>query len=347
VLTIDGAQMSGSGTIVRYAVALAALFREPVRVVNARQRRQQPGLRQQHVTSIRACAALCGATFDGVHVGSRAFDFVPGSNIPGGSFDWDIGTAGSATMLALSILPVACLAAAPVHARITGGLFQDFAPSPLHMQHVLLPVLRSMGADLTLNVLRPGYVPGGGGVIEMHVSPSRQGLEALLLSAPDDVSEVHGIALASHLAERRVSDRMASLCEEKIRGAGMSCAIERVHDVMAAHPGACLAIWATASTGSRFGADRAGKFGRSSEDIGRFVATTFLEDVRSGATVDRHLADQLVLFCALARGTSCYIVPADSDHIHSNLWLVAQFGARVALEAKRVEIQGLALTVAR
>lgn len=341
MITIDGAERSGSGTIVRYAVALGALFREPIRVINARQRRQQPGLRPQHVTSIRACAELCGATVEGVHVGSRSFEFIPGPGIPGGDFEWDIGTAGSATMLALSILPVACFAAAPVRARITGGLFQDFAPSPLHMQHVLLPALRSMGADLSLDVTRPGYVPGGGGVIDLHIQPSTLGLEPLWLTESGDISDVHGIALASHLAERRVSDRMASLCETRIRDAGMSCAIDRIDDETAVHAGACLAIWATSSTGSRFGADRAGKFGRPSEDIGRFAASTFLEDVRSGATVDRHLADQLVLFCALARGPSRYIVPAESDHVDSNLWLVSQFGARVALEARRVDIEGV------
>jgi RNA 3'-terminal phosphate cyclase (ATP) len=344
MITIDGAQRSGSGTIVRYAVALAALFREPIRVINARQRRQQPGLRQQHVTSVRACAALCGATVEGVEVGSRAFEFVPGPGIPGGTFEWDIGTAGSATMLALSILPVACFAIAPVRARITGGLFQDFAPSPLHMQHVLLPALRTMGADVSLDMTRPGYVPGGGGVIDLQVSPAGRSLDSLLLGTPGEVSEVHGIALASHLAERRVSDRMASICEERIRDAGTPCTIDRRDDETAVHAGACLAIWTASSTGSRFGADRAGKFGRSSEDIGRSVAAAFLEDVRSGATVDRHLADQLVLFCALARGTSSYIVPGDSDHVDSNLWLVSQFGARVSLDARRVEIQGVGLT---
>lgn len=345
VITIDGAQKSGSGTIVRYAVALAALLGQPVRIINARQRRRDPGLRQQHVTSVRACAELCGATLEGVHVGSRAFDFSPGRRIQGGRFEWDIGTAGSATMLALSVLPVACLAAAPVRARITGGVFQDSAPSPFHMQHVLAPLLRSMGADVSLEVQRPGYVPGGGGVVEMRVSPSRHGLGGLLLRAPGDVSEVHGIALSSHLAERRVSERMASVCEEQIRGIGMSCAIDRVDDVTAVHAGACLAIWAEASTASRFGADRAGKFGRSSEEIGRFVAAAFLEDVTSGATVDRHLADQLVLFCAIARGKSSYIVPRPSAHLESNLWLVAQFGARAALDGRRVEIQGLELSV--
>lgn len=343
VVTVDGAQMSGSGTIVRYAVALAALCGKPVRIINARQRRSKPGLRPQHVTGVHACAQLCGATIDGVEVGSGTIDFIPGSEIRGGSFEWNIGTAGSATMLALSVLPVACFASAPVRARITGGLFQDFAPSPFHMQRVLAPLVRSMGADLSLDVTRPGYVPGGG-VIEMTVIPRCAGLDGLVLGAAGQVRDVDGIALASHLAAQRVSERMAATCEAEIRGAGMVCTIDRVDDAAAVHAGACLAIWAKSSTGCRFGADRAGKSGRPSEQIGRFVAGTFLEDVRSGATVDRHLADQLVLFCALARGMSRYIVPRATAHLASNLWLVTQFGAQAAVYEGRVEIHGIGLT---
>lgn len=90
VTTIDGAQKSGSGTIVRYAIALAALLRQPIRVVNARQQRQPPGLRQQHVASVLACAALSGATTDGVSVGSQTFTFRPGRALAGRAYDWDI-----------------------------------------------------------------------------------------------------------------------------------------------------------------------------------------------------------------------------------------------------------------
>ncbi len=296
------------------------------------------------MSSVHACAELCGATVNGVEVGSRTVDFMPGSAIRGGGFEWDIGTAGSATMLALSMLPVACFSASPVRARITGGLFQDFARSPFHMQRVLAPLLRFMGADLSLDVTRPGYVPGGGGVIDITVTPRRAGLDALVLRAAGQVRDVDGIALASHLAAQGVSERMAAMCEAQIRGAGMACAIDRVDDATAVHAGACLAIWGKSSTGSWFGADRARKPGRSSEQISRFVATSFLEDVRSGATVDRHLADQLVLFCALARGMSTYTVPRASADLASNLWLVSQFGAQATVHARRVEIDRIGLT---
>lgn len=344
MITVDGAQKSGSGTIVRHAVALAALLRQPVRVVNARQQRQPPGLRQQHVTSVLACAAISGATTDGVAVGSQNFTFTPGLTLAGGAYDWDIGTAGSTTMLALSILPVACFADGQVRARITGGVVQDFAPSPFHLQHVLAPLLQRMGVEAAVAITRPGYVPSGAGVIEVTVTPSPRGLRALTLTQPGIVTDVQGIALSSRLAERRVSDRMAFVCEDHLRASGLPCTIDRVYDTTAAHAGACLAVWAESSTGCWFGADRAGAFRRSSEAIGRYVAAILLEDLRSGGTVDRFLTDQLVLFSALANGISTYVVPRDTAHLESNRWLVGLFGAGAAIENRRIIIEGLSLT---
>ncbi len=40
MVQIDGAQQLGSGTIVRYAVAMAALLDQPLYLVNARARRE-------------------------------------------------------------------------------------------------------------------------------------------------------------------------------------------------------------------------------------------------------------------------------------------------------------------
>src|SRR5919108_962349 len=161
MLDVDGGQQAGSGTIVRYAVALAALLGRQLHLFNARAKRPTPGLRPQHVASVLACAELCGAKTDGVKVGSREFSFAPGARIKGGDFTWDSGTAGSTTMLALSTLPLACFADRPVTARITGGVFQDFAPSPHHLHQVLAPLLRRMGVTAEIGVLRAGYVPPG------------------------------------------------------------------------------------------------------------------------------------------------------------------------------------------
>jgi RNA 3'-terminal phosphate cyclase (ATP) len=341
MIAIDGAQQSGSGTIVRYAVAFSALLGQPLRLLNARAKREQPGLRPQHLASVLACAELCQAKTEGVSVGGREFTFVPGARIKGGSFAWDIGTAGSATMLALSILPLACFAEAPLTAHITGGVFQDFAPSPYHMQYVLAPLLERMGARMALRVVRAGYLPRGAGIIELQVTPTQRPLRPLTLVEQGYLGRVHGIAFSSHLEGRRVSERMARTCAEHLGRAGLAATIERVADTAALHAGASLAVWAESSTGCIMGADRAGARGRSSEAIGQFVAEALLADLACGATVDRHMADQLVLFAALGDGTSRYLVPYQTDHLASNLWLALQFGAQAALQGQQVRIEGL------
>jgi RNA 3'-terminal phosphate cyclase (ATP) len=341
MIEIDGAEQSGSGTIVRYDVAFSALLGQPLRLLNARAKREQPGLRPQHLASVLACAELCEAKTEGLAVGARQFTFVPGGRIRGGSFAWDIGTAGSATMLALSILPLACVADAPFAARITGGVSQDFAPSPYHMQFVLAPLLERMGVRMALRVVRAGYIPRGAGVIEVHVTPTRRPLCPLTLMAQGRLGNVSGIAFASHLERRQVSERMARTCEEHLGRSGIAATIERVDDTEALHAGASLAVWGESSTGCLLGADRAGAIRHSSEAIGRFVAAALLMDLERGATVDRYLADQLVLFAALAEGTSRYLVPFRTDHVASNLWLAAQFGARVGLEGQQVTIDGI------
>jgi RNA 3'-terminal phosphate cyclase (ATP) len=342
MIHVDGAERSGSGTIVRYAVAFAALLGAPLRVTNARVRRPKPGLRPQHLASVRACAELCGARTEGLAVGAREFTFVPGARIRGGHFAWEIGTAGSTTMLALSILPLACLAEAPLAARITGGVFQDFAPSPHHLEHVVAPLVSRMGASIAVRVARAGYVPGGEGVLEVSVRPAREALAPLALLEPGSVREVRGVAFASHLAERRVCERMARTCEEALAAQGLSSEIERVDDREALHAGASLAVWSATSSGARLGADRAGAPRRTSEAIGRFVAKSLLDDLAAGASVDRHAADQLVLFAALARGTTRYVVPRATEHLETNLWLAERFGARAFLAGQRVEVEGLA-----
>lgn len=341
MIEIDGAQKSGSGTIVRYAVALAALTGQSLRMFNARAKREKPGLRPQHLTSVQACAEIVEGKTEGLSVGCREFTFIPGGRIRGGDYEWNIGTAGSTTMLALSVLPMAGFAESPVTIRITGGVFQDFAPSPPHMQHVLARLLDPMGLSMRLEVIKAGYVPKGDGVVELSVTPVGEGLRALSLTEQGRVSKVSGIAFSSRLEGRRVSHRMAQVCESRLAARGLASEIERVYDTTGQHPGANLAIWAESSTGCVFGADRAGALKRSSEAIGEYVAGTLLADLATGATVDRYAADQLVLFAALAEGTSRYLVPRRTEHLESNLWLVERFGARVGVEGRRVTVEGI------
>ncbi|MCS7171970.1 MAG: RNA 3'-terminal phosphate cyclase [Armatimonadetes bacterium] len=342
MVELDGAQHSGSGTIVRTAAALAALLGQDLHITNVRARREEPGLRPQHLRALEAVATLCGGALDGARVGSREFTLRPLRPPEGGRYTWDIGSAGSTTLLAMTVLPVAAFAPRPSVFRIEGGLFQDFAPSAFHLQHVVLPLLRRMGLRAEVEILRPGYVPKGGGILEVRVEPVEGALRALQMVEQGHVTRVWGIALSSHLQQRRVSERMAERCTAKLAQGGLEAHIEVLYDRTALQPGAALAVFAETSTGCRLGADRAGAPGRPSEALADEVARMLLVDLRSGATVDRHLADQLVVYAALAEGTTEFVVPEVTDHVATNLWLVQEIThAEFFLDHRRVRIRGI------
>ncbi len=342
MIHIDGATKSGSGTILRLAVALATLLGEELHLWNIRAKRDKPGLRPQHRQVVLACARLCDGKVEKAEVGSREIVYRPGKHLKGGFYQMEIGTAGSTTMLAMSLLLVGCFADKPSTFNISGGLFQDFAPSAYHMQHVLLPTLRKMGINASLAVERPGYVPQGKGVIEVRVEPAKARLSPLLLPEQGKVKGIEGMALSSHLREQKVSRRMADECRKRLGDKGYDANIELSYDTQASQKGAVLSVWAETDTGCIIGSDRAGRPGRASEEIGRYVARNLAQDLKTGASVDRYLADQLIPYCALADGVSQYMIPGTTEHVETNLWLVGEIlGATTALENNLMEIHGV------
>jgi RNA 3'-terminal phosphate cyclase (ATP) len=342
MIEIDGSTHSGSGTLLRYAVALTTLTGEPLHMTRIRAKRPKPGLRAQHLKAVTSCCEISQGRVEGAEVGSQEIVYRPGDTVKGGDYEFDIGTAGSATMAAFTLIPTCLFGRESSRLTITGGLFQDFAPSFFHTQYVLVPLLRRMGADVTLEMLRPGYVPKGGGRLRMVVNPKRSPLEPVSMMKQGTVEAIKGAALSSHLGEQKVSLRMADTCASTLNKRGYAPDIRIMEDSTAAQKGAALALWSQTDNGCLLGADRAGKPGRRSEDIGDFVARSFLKDLDSGATTDRHLADQLILFAALAAGTSEYTIPAVTEHVTANLWLVQKMlGVEAHLEGKIVRVEGI------
>ena len=341
MIYIDGSSKLGSGTILRYSVALSSLLGEAVHISNIRVRRKKPGLRPQHLASVAACAQMCGAKVEGATVDSTEIIFKPGSQIKGGSYEWKIGTAGSTTLMVMTLLPIALYANGNSVFRISGGLFQDFAPSAHHMQNVLFPTLARMGIKARLEIIRPGYMPKGGGIIQVRMEPLNKNIKSLQLHRQGKVTELGGISISSHLKQQRVSKRMADECQKILADEGYHALIEHLWDKTALQAGASLAVWAKTDTQCILGSDEAGKRGRSSEEIGRYVATNLLADLKTGATVDRFLADQLIIYAALAEGVTEYILPFVTEHVETNLWLVEKFGASTHLGDKVLHIKGL------
>jgi RNA 3'-terminal phosphate cyclase (ATP) len=344
MIEVDGSVKSGSGTLLRHAISFATLLAEELHMWNIRVGRDKPGLRHQHRQSVLSCCDMCQGLVEGAEIGSMEIKYKPGKEIRGGYYKWDIGTGGSTTMLAMTLLPLACFTTEPTTFRISGGLFQDFAPSAYHMKQVLFPTLQKMGVCADLEIERPGYAEQGGGIIKIGVEPVANKIQSIKLHSCGEIKQIEGAALCSHLKQIKVSDRMANECHRILRQEGYNVRIEAIYDTSATYEGAALAIWAEADY-CLLGSDRAGKKGRRAEGIGSYVANNLIQDINSQATVDRFLADQLIIYAALANGVTEYTIPRMTDHVEANLWLVehilGKFGAKTEAIGNHLRIKGV------
>ncbi|MFO8085786.1 MAG: RNA 3'-terminal phosphate cyclase [Desulfobacterales bacterium] len=350
IIQIDGSQRSGSGTILRDAAVFCILSRKALKMNNIRARRPKPGLRHQHLAFLNAASEICNGKLEGGSIGSSTIELIPGKNIKAGKFTFDIGSAGSAVMLALNLVPLGLYAQSPSVYRIIGGLFQDFAPSAFHFQYVLVPLIRKMGADIRVEIIRPGYVPKGRGVIEIRISPLTKKMNPIMLTDQGQTFKVEGFALSSHLDKRKVSERMADECRKCLETWGLTANIRILNDSneapvfekAAVQAGAALAAWAETDTGCIIGADMAGALRRSAEFIGKHVAGNLMEDIQSSACSDRFLSDQIIPFAALAEGRSRIRIPKMTDHVESRLWLAKTIlGAELNIDGNLVQIDGI------
>ena len=126
MITIDGARYSGSGSIVRQSVLFSALTGQPIHIVNARAKREKPGLRRQHVRVVEAMCELVNGKSRGVFEWSQDVYFYHGNHEGKQTYCWDIESAGSTTMLALAVLPVLALRSTPTIVEIRGVALSGF-----------------------------------------------------------------------------------------------------------------------------------------------------------------------------------------------------------------------------
>ena len=332
MLEVDGSQKSGSGTILRLSIALAAILEEPLHIFNIRQKRTQPGLRPQHLEAVLTAAKLCHADIKGAALGSRELWFTP-SEIEGGELRAVIGTAGSIPMLLLTVLPICAYARKPVHLHVVkGGTDVRNAPTTNYLKHVLLSMLTRMGLKASLSIRRYGYYPKGMGEVVLEVDPYQK-LKPMKLEDFGNLQTISGVSVCTFLADRRVAERQAIAASERIKSAGFHADIEIVNDTSnPIQKGSSLVLWAETDAGALLGGDSIGELGKPSEKVGRDAADNLLKELESKATVDSHLADMLVPYVALAQGNSVYLSRLVTEHLDTNIWLAEQIlGVRFRL----------------
>ncbi|RLE66323.1 MAG: RNA 3'-phosphate cyclase [Thermoprotei archaeon] len=324
VQVIDGSLGEGGGQVLRTSVALSALTLKPVRIINIRAKRSNPGLRPQHVVAIKSVAQLCDAKVKGLDVGSREVTFIP-SRHRGGVFKFDIGTAGSIPLVLQSLLIVAPALPEPCDITIRGGTDVQWSPPIDYIRFVLLPILRSIGVDVDIQVIRRGHYPKGGGLVRIKTRPANI-LKPLSVIKRGSVLKIEGIShavrLPSHVAERQAYSAL-NLLKQGLPGVEIKIEKEFYSPSRDPHlgPGSGIVLWAITSNKTRLGADALGARGKPAEKVGREAAEKLLEELSTNMAFDKHMGDMLIPYLAMAKGTSSIGVSKLTMHALTNIMI--------------------------
>lgn len=325
--TLDGSEGEGGGQIVRTALFLSLLLREPVRVIRIRAGREKPGLKPQHVAILRLLESMTGSTADGVAPGSSELTFRPGAH-KAGSYVADIGTAGCVALLLQTALPVAVATPGTTRIEVRGGTHVPFGPTMDWLQQAYLPYLRRLAA-IDVAVERAGFAPEGGGKVVVEVRQpaagvdTADGLRALVKERLGERRIQQGKVAAAGIRSvaaglPQVPQRQALAALAEMTALGKTPAVDAAA-VQANGKGSAVTCWLEDDKGNRLASDRLGHPRTTAESVGKIAGANLVEDWRTGATVDRHLADHLAPWVAL--GAGAVRVPQESLHLRTNAWV--------------------------
>jgi RNA 3'-terminal phosphate cyclase (ATP) len=325
MIEIDGSFGEGGGAILRVATALSALTGKALALDNIRSKRTKPGLMPQHLNAARALARLSQAEVTGLELGSTQMTFKPGP-LQGGKLEVDVQTAGSVSLILQALMIPSFFVDSPLEITITGGTDVRWAPPFDYLQHVTLPVLKSMGLKLELKLIQRGYYPRGGGTVHAGIDGKQQLQPVNLYDLEIDC--IRGISHSSQLP-RHVAERQARAAQEKLSSAGYPVEIEVKHDNSSPGPGSALVLWTEVKNSNvpRVGASSLGKPGKKAEIVGKEAACDLLQTMETGAALDRYMGDQIIPYIALA-GSSSVKVSQLTPHTLTNIHVCQKFTDR-------------------
>lgn len=322
MITIDGSQGEGGGQILRSSLALSLVTGKPVTIENVRAGRKKPGLLRQHLTAVRAATEVSDASTAGAELGSKRFVFEPGDVKPG-EYRFNVGSAGSTTLVFQTVLPALMLADGTSSIEILGGTHNPFAPPFDFLTKVYLPLLRKLGPIIEPGECRPGFYPAGGGSFRVRVVGCQKLKSLKLLERGEFVRrEVRAMVanLPKHIGERECKliarktgwDAKCFVCEEVKGSPGpgnlvmIELEFEHVAELFVAF----------------------GEVGKKAERVANDVLQEARKYLATDVPVGPYLADQLLLPMGIAahQGHPCaYRTAPLTQHARTHIAVLHRF----------------------
>ncbi|MCX6709939.1 MAG: RNA 3'-terminal phosphate cyclase [Candidatus Woesearchaeota archaeon] len=347
ILSIDGSMGEGGGQILRTALSLSMLTKKSFQMVNIRSNRKEPGLKAQHLHAIKALMQVSECKCQNMFEGSPSITFFP-SEINKFNLTVDIGTAGSITLLLQAVLPALMFAREKTRITIKGGTDVSWSIPFDYFNSVLAPQIRRH-CGIELRLVKRGYYPKGGGIVEAEISPRIslsefpdfnsflervRRLERFELVERGNLVCIKGVSHASSALESaRVCERQAEIAVLQLKKLGQPIQIKKEYS-NSESIGSGLSLFAFFSehrSSNDFnsehpiilGADSLGKQGKPAEDVAVECVNSLLSEIDANGCVDSHLSDQLIPFLGLFGGMMR--ISKITEHLKTNILVTEAF----------------------
>ena len=319
-IEIDGSFGEGGGQILRTSLALSLLTGKAFHLRNIRARRPKPGLHPQHLMSVQAAAKVGAAVTRGATLRSSDLVFEPGT-VTAGKYHFDIGTAGATSLVLHTLyLPLALRGGLTSRLTLVGGTHVTTSPCFHFLDTTWRAYLRIIGLPISLHMVRPGFYPRGGGIVDAEI-PCCSRLAGLTVLERGPI-KVTGFSAVAGLPDD-IAHRQARQATRRLRDEGIDIAMRE--ETWPGGPGTVVALIAetTPVPALFFGL---GARGKRAECVADEAVDQLLSYVAAEpAAVDLHSADQILMPLALADGPSVYSVAEVSEHLPTNAAVIRLF----------------------
>ncbi len=325
-VVIDGSQGEGGGQILRTSVTLSCILGIPVKIQKIRAGREEPGLRPQHLQAVKSAAEIANSKLLGASVGSGEIELHPGEPEKLIRKKVDTGTAGSVTLIAQTMIPIALFRGLDLDAEIVGGTEVPASQSIDYLQKLVLPLYQKLGGYVEIQLKRRGYYPRGGGIIRILVHGPKSKMRALKFepSSADFSKEGARILAVARNLPAHIPAREVGAAKKVLAENGMNVSDSDVDSSNESYsPGTSILIFRQSDL-QYAGAGALGARGKSSEQVGSEAAQSFVEETRGSPNFDSHLSDMAVTLLSCTVGDSSFTTSKVTRHLETNLKVASQ-----------------------
>jgi RNA 3'-terminal phosphate cyclase (ATP) len=322
LLIIDGSTGEGGGQILRSALTISTIVKKPVKIINIRTKRNNPGLRHQHVTTIKLLSKLFNINIENVRLGAEWINIIfdkKDIEINKDILNIDIGTAGSIPLLLQTLIPTIAISQQNIVIQLTGGTDVKYSPTIDYIKYVIKDIFSKIGIFFNINVIKRGFYPNGKGIVNINIQKANTLKPIDFCNFKEINPNILSIVgnLPKHITDRQISGALSNLEKNGIKCDKYKSSIEN-----SAGPGSSILIYSSSESGIYLGADSVGEKNIRAETVGYNASKRFIEDYKFQACIDSHLADMLVLPLSFVKEKSRYKISKISEHLLTNLEII-------------------------